>query len=66
MPTEPNPRLTIELELGAEPIRGSIDQANGQQQRFWGWLELIEALRRLATDASPASGEPGPASNLGG
>jgi hypothetical protein len=53
--SEPNPRLTIELEAGAEPIQGSIEQAGGERQRFWGWLELIEALRRIAADASSSS-----------
>jgi hypothetical protein len=66
MAFEPNPRVTVELELGADPIRGSIEQVDGQRQRFWGWLELIEALRRLAADASAAPGEPGPTNNLGG
>lgn len=66
MPLEPNPRVTVELELGADPIRGSIEQVDGRRQRFWGWLELIEALRRLAADASAAPGEPGPTNNLGG
>ena len=45
-----NPRITVELEAGANPIRGSIEYANGRRQAFWGWLELIDELGRLAAD----------------
>jgi hypothetical protein len=50
MSTAGNPRITLELEAGADPIRGSIEQADGSRRRFWGWLELIEELRRVAAD----------------
>jgi hypothetical protein len=62
MSTANNPRVTLELEAGADPIRGSIEQADGSRQPFWGWLELSEQLHRVAADkpgrpslASPAS-----------
>ena len=65
MAMEPNPRITVELE-GADPIRGSIEQADGRREPFWGWLELIDVLRRVAADDSAPSGEPGPTNNSGG
>ena len=43
-----NPRIAIELEAGADPIRGTIDHADGHCLSFWGWLELIDELRRVA------------------
>lgn len=43
-----NPRITLELETGADPIRGSIEHADGSHQPFWGWLELSAELRRVA------------------
>ena len=43
-----NPRVTLELEAGADPIRGSIEHADGTCQSFWGWLELIDELGRVA------------------
>jgi hypothetical protein len=49
MSTANNPRITLELEAGAEPIRGSIEQADGSRQPFWGWLQLSEELRRVAS-----------------
>ena len=48
MSTARNPRITLELEPGAEPIRGSIEHADGSRQPFWGWLELSAVLRRVA------------------
>ena len=42
------PRITLELEAGAEPIRGTIDHGDGNRLPFWGWLELMEELRRAA------------------
>jgi hypothetical protein len=49
-----NPRVTLELRGGADPIQGSIEHGDGTRQPFWGWLELMEMLQRLA------STEPGP------
>ena len=46
MTAKDNPRITLELEPGADPIRGSIEHADGRRQPFWGWLELSAELRR--------------------
>jgi hypothetical protein len=48
MATSNNSRITLELQTGVDPIRGSIERGNGDRQAFWGWLELIEQLRRVA------------------
>lgn len=50
MSTANNPRVTLVLESGVDPIRGSIEHADGSSQPFWGWLELSEQLRRVAFD----------------
>jgi hypothetical protein len=42
------PRIAVELEPGADPIRGLVEHADGRRQPFWGWLELIDELRRAA------------------
>lgn len=47
MRTNDNPRITLELEPGKDPIRGSIEHADGHRQPFWGWLELSAELRRV-------------------
>jgi hypothetical protein len=48
MSTATNPRIALELVAGGDPIQGSIEHADGSRQTFWGWLELIETLQRLA------------------
>ena len=48
MPIAKNSRITLELEAGTDPIRGHIEHPDGSCQPFWGWLELIEELRRAA------------------
>ena len=62
MSTANNPRITLELEAGADPIRGSIEHADGRRQPFWGWLELSEQLRRVAADNPGRPSLPNPAS----
>ena len=50
MSSASNVRITLEVEAGADPIRGSLEQSDGRSQPFWGWLELIEALQRAAAE----------------
>ena len=45
-----NARITLELLVGADPIRGSLEHADGRSEPFWGWLELIAALERAAAE----------------
>lgn len=51
-------RITVEIEMGVDPIRGSIERSDGHSRPFWGWLELIETLARAAAN-EPEVG-PGP------
>jgi hypothetical protein len=55
------PNITLELEPGADPIQGRIGCPDGTNQPFWGWLELIEVLGRLADEPIdvPAGGQEG-------
>jgi hypothetical protein len=55
-----NARITLELETGADPIRGSIEHADGGHRPFWGWLELSAELRRIAAgpDTQPEQPQP--------
>lgn len=58
MSTANTSRMCVELETGADPIRGSIERSDGTRQPFWGWLELIEALRRAAADPRERNASP--------
>jgi hypothetical protein len=62
MSTANNPRITLELEAGADPIRGNIEHADGSRQPFWGWLELSEELHRVAADEPGRPSQPNTAS----
>jgi hypothetical protein len=48
MSTGHNSRITLEIVAGADPIRGLIEHSDGRREPFWGWLELLEELRRVA------------------
>ena len=61
VPTASNTRITLELEPGADPIRGWIEHADGGRQPFWGWLELSEELRRVAAGDPERPSQPTPA-----
>ena len=61
MSTAKTKHVTVELETGADPIRGSIEHSDGRCQPFWGWLELIEALRCAAADQPERNAQPTPA-----
>jgi hypothetical protein len=58
MPTAGNARITVELESGADPIRGSIEHPDGSCRAFWGWLELIDQLRRAAANEPERTSPP--------
>jgi hypothetical protein len=62
MSTASNRRITLELEARADPIRGSIEHADGSRQPFWGWLDLSEQLHRVAADNPGRPSQPNPAS----
>jgi hypothetical protein len=54
--------LTVEIETGSDPIKGSVAGFGGARRPFSGWLELIAALMR-ARDGGAA---PGPGSRVEG
>lgn len=53
MASPDNRHITLKLEAGADPIRGTIAREDGSSRRFWGWLELMEELRRIAAGGDP-------------
>ena len=62
MSSPDNLQITLELEAGADPIRGTIGHGDGSRRRFWGWLELMDELRHIAAgDPKPPPSPPGPA-----
>jgi hypothetical protein len=53
-------RVQLRLELGAdgeEPVGSLSHPGTGRSQRFWGWLELIEAVHECLRQLRPAESE---------
>jgi hypothetical protein len=40
-------RLIIDLDIGADPVRGSIGPSNGAAEPFSGYVQLIAALEEF-------------------
>jgi hypothetical protein len=54
--------VAIELELGVEPIAGSLRVDAGASTRFRGWLELTSLLQEAAAGPTEPSRATDPAS----
>jgi hypothetical protein len=60
MNPEPRVRLSLELDLGANPVSGRLDGPEHQTRTFSGYIELlslIEDLRRIGRAAAEEVGE---------
>lgn len=44
-------RLTLRIDLEADPITGSLSAANGATRRFSGWIGLAAALEAIRAEA---------------
>lgn len=40
-------RVTLEIERGAEPLQGGIDDGSGSRRSFVGWMGLASALTAI-------------------
>ena len=50
-------QVTLDLEVGAEPIAGRLSDDRGTTVVFAGWLELAAALERAVQALPPGSDE---------
>ena len=51
-------RVGVELELGDDTIRGSLDDGSGSPVAFTGWLELMAAFDSACARAATTEGGP--------
>ncbi|WP_261557653.1 hypothetical protein [Frankia tisae] len=51
-------QLQVEIVLGAEPVRGSINGQNGSRTPFSGWLQFLEAAELLRAEPPSFAPEP--------
>jgi hypothetical protein len=48
--------LHLEIDIGSDPISGSVGPGNEEPTRFCGWIELVEAIE-VARHREPRDGE---------
>lgn len=41
--------IRLELEPEADVVHGVVEHTDGRREPFWGWLELMAALERVAS-----------------
>jgi hypothetical protein len=61
-------RVGLSINIGSDPIEGSLDTGQQEPQPFYGWVELAAAIEAVhaaqPTEPGPrakSAGEPGPA-----
>jgi hypothetical protein len=54
MPSRQQLHITLDLEQGADPLRGTLQTRAGEAHEFWGWLQLIQRIEdAIGSSASP-------------
>ena len=57
-PTPPASRLVLlHLDVGSDPISGTLVPPDGSSQQFVGWMQLAAAVER-AHEGQPLTAEP--------
>ena len=60
--------LRLDVTSGTQTVHGSLQDEDGHRLSFFGWLELMEALQKLASresaTAEPADSAPEPKRRL--
>lgn len=36
--------ITLDLEAGVDPLRGTLESPSTRPRAFWGWMGLIQAI----------------------
>lgn len=45
-------RVSLEFRAGPVAMQGTVEHRDGTLERFWGWLELMATLDRVADRGS--------------
>ena len=56
--------MQLSIEVGSEPIAGSVAVGGGSSQQFCGWIELVETIES-ARGSGSSGGEGGLAAAAG-
>jgi hypothetical protein len=49
-------QLELSIDIGSEPITGSLIVGSGQSQSFAGWMELVAAIEAVRDQEEPPGG----------
>ncbi len=49
--------MQLSIEIGSEPIRGSVAVDHGAPQEFSGWIELVAAIESARHTGASNGGE---------
>lgn len=49
--------MQLSIEIGSEPISGSVSVGGGNSQQFCGWIELVETIESARHEDSSGGGE---------
>jgi hypothetical protein len=49
-------QLELSIDVGSEPITGSVVVGSGQPRSFAGWMELVAAIEAVRDQEEPAGG----------
>ena len=59
--------MQLSIEIGSEPIAGSVSVGGGKTRQFCGWIELVETIESARHNGSSGgNGGFGPAAGASG
>ncbi len=50
-------QMQLSIDIGSEPITGSVTVDSGVTQQFSGWIELVAAIESARDTGAPVEGE---------
>ncbi|HLI59841.1 MAG TPA: hypothetical protein VKV21_09280 [Solirubrobacteraceae bacterium] len=39
--------ITVTLQVGSDPVRGTARLPGGERRGFWGWMELVTIVQEV-------------------
>jgi hypothetical protein len=49
--------LSVSIDIGSEPIKGSVSNGNRDPQAFSGWIELVAAIEAARSEQHGSRGQ---------
>lgn len=48
--------ITVSVQVGSDPVRGTARLPGGEQRGFWGWMELVTLVQEVVEAGQGAPG----------